>query len=70
MLTTCKLELVKGYLCQIEKSETNDYCHRHQRYFERDTQHIVISSSLFKRTGKRDQAGFTAHYNFIFSFYH
>jgi hypothetical protein len=37
MLTTCKLELVKGQLCQIDKSATNDYCHRHQRYFERDT---------------------------------
>lgn len=36
MLTTCKLELSKGHLCQIDKSANNDYCHRHQRYFERE----------------------------------
>jgi len=37
MLTTCKVELVKGHLCKIEKSETNTYCHRHQRYYEKDS---------------------------------
>jgi len=36
MLTTCKVELVKGHLCQIEKSKSNEYCHRHQRYDEQD----------------------------------
>lgn len=36
MLTTCKLQLAKGHICQLDKEQNSDYCYKHKRYQGRD----------------------------------
>lgn len=36
MLTTCKLELGRNHICQLDKEQNSDYCYKHKRYQERD----------------------------------
>lgn len=36
MLTTCKLELGRNHICQLDKEQNSGYCYRHKRYQERD----------------------------------